>query len=97
MVRENSPSKLAASVQPLCQPISPPSDTSAALAEGCAPFVVKVAPGRAWNVAVALRSVFQSCAQAVLALSVNTPPCTSMALSKRAPSSLRVAVTVFDA
>lgn len=66
MVRENSPSKLAATDQPLCQAICAPRMTSAALAKGCAPFTVKVAPGSVWNVAVALRLVFQSCAQGVL-------------------------------
>jgi hypothetical protein len=61
VVRENSPSNEAASDQPLCHFISAPSEAITALAEGCAPLTVKVAPGSVWNVAVAARSVFQSC------------------------------------
>src|ERR1700688_447381 len=36
VVRENSPSTLAASAQPFCQLLSAPSETNAALADGCA-------------------------------------------------------------
>src|SRR3569623_1418341 len=93
----NSPAAGAATDQPLLQAISTPSDSNAALAAGAAPLTVKVAPGSVWKVAVAVRSLFQSWAHAVLALTVRSPPLTTTALSQRAPSSPRVAVTVVAA
>jgi len=63
VVRENPPSKVPATDQPLCHFISAPVVTSAPSGQGLAPLTVNAEPGSDWNVGDTTRSVLLSCAQ----------------------------------
>jgi hypothetical protein len=75
---------------------SAPAEASAESVAGAAPLTVKLAPGSAWNAALRLGGLDQSCTQANRANSVSGMPSRFCKCAKREPSSLRVAFAVLD-
>ncbi|MET4090239.1 hypothetical protein ABID60_005976 [Bradyrhizobium sp. S3.5.5] len=91
----NSPSNFADRATPFENFSSAPADASAVSFAGVAPLTMKLAPGSAWNAATSVGSLTQSWAQAARPRNVRTEfGVTSVARSKRAPSSLRVSEAV---
>ena len=82
--------------QPFIHLISADAVVSAESLACLAPFTTNEAPGSVWKVAPMVRSGLKSCAQAARPRNVRMALVRAKDLSARRPSSLRVAVTLFE-